>query len=132
MQNSRAGVVFARALPHRGVERLPRRPIDAKQSDYSGGRGDYAGKQYRFPPPSPRLAPLVPDIVLAAVRRLGSANFKLKPTTGLVEPLVEPRGRPWLDKGSKVKPLRSKTADRRLENIEVIRIYPLRPQQRVL
>ena len=44
MQNSRAGVVFARALPHRGVERLPRRPIDAKQSDYSGGRGDYAGE----------------------------------------------------------------------------------------
>ena len=26
-----------------------------------------------------------------------------------------------------MKPLRSKTADRRLENIEVIRIYPLRP-----
>ena len=78
MQNSRAGVVFARALPHRGVERLPRRPIDAKQSDYSGGRGDYAGegekgrKTIVVSPPSPHppltsLAPLVPDITICHI-----------------------------------------------------------------
>ena len=41
---SLGGVVRARALPHRGVERVSGRPSDAERRRYSGGRGDYAGE----------------------------------------------------------------------------------------